>query len=62
MDNKVLFEIGNFWVTCTARGDYEVYENGVCAARKRDTFGKGFPQAFERAKAAATKRAESVAA
>jgi hypothetical protein len=60
-DANILFEKGGFYIIGTPQGGYEVYRNEGVAAVRVAQIGKGFPNAFERAKQEIDRRAKDSA-
>lgn len=56
-ESDILYERGDFWVCKNTRGDFEVYQHGATHSTRVAVVGHSFPNAFERAKSEADKRA-----
>jgi hypothetical protein len=59
-EKDILFEDDDFWVCANAKGDFEIYRNGVTHATRCAVVGRNLANALERAKTECSRRAQAV--
>lgn len=59
-ESDIIHENGQFWVCKRQDGGFEVYRCGITHSTRCATFGRGLPNAKQRAIAECDRRAEAI--